>query len=81
VEAAVLWKAALRSARLPTGLGKRFAFPTATTAPAVVATTDNDEPTLVKPTTHVLSSEGCYLILSEASGSWNRLNSSLSRSA
>jgi len=34
MEADVLWKAALRSARLPTGLGKRFAFPTAPTAPA-----------------------------------------------
>ena len=34
MEAAVPWKAALRNARLPTGLGKRFAFPTSPTAPA-----------------------------------------------
>ena len=35
MEAAVLWKAGRSErARLPTGLGKRFAFPTAPTAPA-----------------------------------------------
>ncbi len=33
MEAAVLWKAAMKP-RLPTGLGKRCAFPTAPTAPA-----------------------------------------------
>ena len=35
MEAAVLWKAAMKP-RLPTGLGKRFAFPTAPTAPATI---------------------------------------------
>jgi len=33
MEAAVVWKAAMKP-RLPTRLGKRYAFPTAPTAPA-----------------------------------------------
>jgi len=43
MEAAVLWKAAMRP-RLPTGLGKRYAFPTAPTAPASDRETQTKDP-------------------------------------
>jgi len=43
MEAAVLWKAAMRP-RLPTGLGKRYAFPTAPTAPAAGKNRRGEQP-------------------------------------
>ncbi|MHB0972457.1 MAG: MliC family protein [Thermoanaerobaculia bacterium] len=80
MEADVLWKAAMKP-RLPTGLGKRFAFPTAPTAPASderegvrnIKTTRDRGRTVLGPTHHHLAPPPAVTFSAEATRSFDSI--------